>query len=284
MATTTAPQVANEPPPVRPGGPRYHSGKAFFWGIVFILAAGFLAWLLIGYFGTDNFEDLDQKRVKERQEILKKRIDEDWKLLNEPPSYLDKEKGKIRVPLGDAMQMAMLNLQNSKPRVAYPATGDHAPQPAAAPASPDKGKASPKNGNINPSASNPTLNQALPAPAAQQAPTPVAPAQAATPPPANGPGAPGAAATPQVGTAATGTPAPSPAPASSNNALNPGPAPGPGAQPQPSPKPPENTESSGVSPTPSGAQPQPATEHTPRPDSPTENQKDPGATPGGTPS
>ena len=31
-----------------------------------ILAVGFLAWLLIGYFGTDNFEDLDQKRVKER--------------------------------------------------------------------------------------------------------------------------------------------------------------------------------------------------------------------------
>lgn len=283
MATTTAPQVTSDRPPVRPEGPRWHSGSAFFWGIVLILAAGVLAWLLIGYFGTDNFEDLDQKRVKERQEILKKRIDEDYKLLNDVPSYMDKEKGKIRVPLVDAMRLAMTDLQNSKPRVAYPLS-DSPPQPAAAPTSPDKGAGSPKDGNINPSASNPTLNQASPAPAAQQAPTPVAPAQAATPPPANGPGAPGAAATPQVGTAATGTPAPTASPAASNNALNPGAAPGPGAQPQPSPKPPENTETSGATATPSGAQPQPPTAHTPRPDSPTESQQAPGATPGGTPS
>lgn len=283
MATTTAPQAVNEPPPVRPDGPRWHSGSAFFWGIVLILTAGILAWLLIGYFGTSTFEDLDQKRVKERQEILKKRIDEDYKLLNEPPSYLDKEKGKIRVPLADAMKLAMSDLQKSRPRSAYPATGEHAPQPAAAPTSPDKGAASPKNGSINPSASNPTLNQASPAPAAQQAPTPVAPAQAATPPPANGPGAPGAA-TPQVGEAATGTPAPTPTPGTSNNALNPGPAPGPGAQPQPSPKPPGNTETDNASPTPSGAQPQAPTKQTPRPDSPTKDQQQPGATPGGTPS
>ena len=138
MATTTAPQAVNEPPPVRPDGPRWHSGSAFFWGIVLILTAGILAWLFIGYFGTSTFEDLDQKRVKERQEILKKRNEEDYKLLNEPPSYLDKEKGKIRVPLADAMKLAMTDLQKSKPRTAYPATGEHAPQPAAAPASPDK--------------------------------------------------------------------------------------------------------------------------------------------------
>lgn len=283
MATTTATQTVNEPPPVRPEGPRWHSGKAFFWGIVLILTAGILAWLLIGYFGTGTFEDLDQKRVKERQEILKKRIDEDYKLLNDPPSYLDKEKGKIRVPLGDAMQMTMADLQKSRPRAAYPLS-QSPPQPAAAPTSPDKGVGSPKDGNINPSASNPTLNQASPAPAAQQAPTPVAPAQAATPPPTDGSAAPGAAATPQVGTAATGTPAPTAAPAAGNNALNPGPAPGPGAQAQPSPKPPANAETDSASPTPSGAQPQPPTKQTPRPDSPTENQQQPGATPGGTPS
>ena len=67
MATSTAPIVTNEPPPVRHEPPRWHSGSAFFWGVVLILAVGFLAWLAVGYFGTDRFEDLDHKRVKERQ-------------------------------------------------------------------------------------------------------------------------------------------------------------------------------------------------------------------------
>ncbi len=105
---TTA--AASETPRVtlpRPEPPRLHSGKTFFWGIVLILAVGFLAWLLIGYFGTGSFEDLDQKRVKERQVILQKRNDEDAKLLNDPPSYFDKDKGKIRVPITEAMKLAL---------------------------------------------------------------------------------------------------------------------------------------------------------------------------------
>ena len=265
--------------------PRFHSGKAFFWGVVLILAVGFLAWLLVGYLGTDNFENLDQKRVKEREAILAKRNAEDWQLLNDPPSYMDKAKGKIRVPLGEAMKMALIPLQSNKPHGAYPLS-QSPPQPAAAPTSPDKGAGSPQNGNVNPTASNPTVNQPAPAQAAAPSPTPAPPGTSATPPPAQ---AAAPSATPQVGTAATGTP-PAQTPAATNNALNPGPAAS-GAQPQPSPNPPGNTETNGASPTPTGAQPQPLTKPAPPAtpataapgDTPAPNPKEPGTTPGSTP-
>lgn len=283
---TTA--AASETPRVtlpRPEPPRLHSGKTFFWGIVLILAVGFLAWLLIGYFGTGSFEDLDQKRVKERQVILQKRNDEDAKLLNDPPSYFDKDKGKIRVPITEAMKLALIALQANKPHAMYPLT-DSPPQPAAAPTSPDKGAGSPKDGSINPSASNPTLPQASPgaspAAASSPVPTPVPPSTMSTPAPA---GAPTPGATPQVGTAATSTP--TPPPATTNNALNPGNPPPNGAQPQPSPAAPGNTETNGGSPTPSGAQGQPLTSPTPpaapSENTPSPNPQEPGATPGGTP-
>lgn len=286
MATSTAP--SSETTLRRPEPPRFHSGKTFFWAIVLILGVGFLAWLLIGHFGEGNFEDLDQKRVKERQDILQKRNAEDARLLNDPPSYLDKDKGKIRVPITEAMKLALPALKADQPHAAYPMTGDHLPLPAAAPTSPDKGAGSPKDGNINPSASNPTLPPASPGavPAAGQSPTPVPPGTTATPPPA---GAPTPGATPQVGTAATSTPPPPPA--TNNNALNPGNPPPNGAQGQPSPAAPGNTETNGGSPTPSGAQPQPLTNPTPQPTPPTASSentpspdpKEPGATPGGTP-
>ncbi len=290
VTTVAASDTPREPLP-RPEPPRFHSGKTFFWGIVLILAVGFLAWLLIGYWGTGNFEDLDQKRVKERQDILQKRNAEDAKLLNDPPSYLDKTKGQIRVPLNEAMAMTLKALTadkpENKPHAAYPTTGEHVPAPAAAPTSPDKGAGSPKDGNINPSASNPTLPQA--SPAAGQSPTPVPPSTTSTPPPVN---APAPSATPAVGTAATGTPAPTAPPAATNNALNPGNPPPPGAQPQPSPPAPGNTETTpNASPAPTGAQPPPLTSPTPPPTAPTAssettpspNPPPPGAAPGGTP-
>ncbi len=265
--------------------PGFHSGKTFFWGIVLILVAGFLAWLFVGYFGTDRFENLDQKRVKEREAILLKRNTDDAHYLNDPPSYFDKEKGKIRVPMWEAMQLAVVDLQTNKPHAAYPLS-QSPPQPAAAPTSPDKGAGSPQNGNINPPASNPTVGQPSPAQAAAQSPSPAPPGTSATPPPANSPGA---GAMPPVGTAATGTPAPTAAPAATNNALNPGNAAS-GANPQPSPPARGNTETTG-GPTPSGAQPQPLTNPAPPAtpataapqDTPAPNPKTPGATPGGTP-
>ena len=286
MATTTEPT-----PPVatraaaRDGSlPRFHSGKAFFWGVVLILGVGFLAWLLVGYFGTDSFENLDQKRVKEREAILDKRKTEDGHYLNDPPSYFDKGKGKIRVPIDEAMQMVLPVLAANKPHAAYPLS-QSPPQPAAAPSSPDKGAGSPKDGNINPPSSNPTVGQ--PSPAAAQSPTPAPRGEAAPPPPAN---APGASATPQVGEAATHTPAPTPAPAATNNALNPGDS-ARGAHPQPSPSPRGNTETDSGNPTPSGAQPQPMTSPaaqaspstTTSQDTPSPKSDAPGATPGATP-
>ena len=273
MATLSVPPSEHEQTPRA-----MHLGGVFFWGAVLLLIVGIVAYLVIG-FGLDHFTDADAARVLERQKILSDRVTEDNKYLQDKPSWFKKDAGLVRVPIDEAMAMTLPVLQANKPHPAYPIS-QSPPQNAGAPTSPDKGAAPGaaagpgKTNDINPSASNPTVGQSSPAPAAPS--TTPAPATAAS----NAPAAP--------------SPSPTVAPAATNNANNPGKPPIPGTQAQPS-APPVETNTSGAVPSAApGAQAAPLTHPPGQPtptgtaspasgSTPTPNPQEPGASPAGTP-
>lgn len=173
---------------------------------IVLLLVGALAWLVFGY-STGSFVDSDAKRVVERQKILADRNAEDAKLLHDPASFLAKDKGIVRVPIERAIEMTIPELQKIEPHPAYPLK-QSPPQPANAPTSPDKGAGA---GNaINPPASNPTVGQPSPAPAAAvSSPTPAPATSASSPVPTP---APTVASTPAPTPTPTVAPAPTPLP------------------------------------------------------------------------
>lgn len=252
-------------------------GGIFFWGAVLLLVTGIVTYVVIGV-GLDNFTDADATRVLERQKILQDRVTDDNKYLHDKPGWFKKDAGLVRVPIDEAMAMTLPVLQATKPHPAYP-IAQSPPQNSGAPTSPDKGPtpgaaAGPgKTNDINPSASNPTVGQASPAPAPVS--TTPAPATDASNAPAAAP-----------------KPAPTAAPAATNNSSNPGNPPIPGSQAQPSAAPVE-TNTSGMVPTATpatGAQAAPLTQPTPAATAspastgtPTPNPQEPGASPAGTP-
>jgi hypothetical protein len=172
--------------PVEPGqAPRHSAGlRASIWGAVVLLAAGYVTYRFFES-GAEGFVDADAQRVIERQKILADRLAEDQKLLHGTPSWFAKDKGFVRVPIDDAIQMTLVDLAKIQPHAAY-AISSSPPQPASA-----------------------LQNYGTRAPGAAKKPAPSAPASAASAAPSATP-APAPSATPAP--TATPTPAPTPTP------------------------------------------------------------------------
>ncbi len=135
--------VASHPDPVRrsglPSSP-WLVGRAFLLGMALLIFVGYLAYCVF-HFGLTRFEDADARRVKEREKILADRLGEDAKWLNGAPSWFAKEKGIVRVPIKEAMQMTATELAAIAPHAAdpiaaaSPAPATPSPTPAASPSS-----------------------------------------------------------------------------------------------------------------------------------------------------
>lgn len=203
----------DEPPHLTAPTPERTSGWSMFWsGIGFallLLLMGLATYWFIGRNWSGVLET-DAKRVEFRQKTLADRQTEDHKLLYDAPTWQDKAKGVVRVPIDQAVSLTIAELQKTAPHPAYPLT-QSPPQPAAAPTSPDKGggTSAPGNNAVNPPASNPTVGQPSPAPTAPapSAATPT-PTPAPTVAPAPAPASPGDStpAPTGPGTTPTGTP------------------------------------------------------------------------------
>lgn len=177
----------------------------YLWVTALLLLFGGLIWMWIA-FGARGFKDADAQRTEERYKIYDEVLKADQKALNDPPSVLNKEQGKIRLPLNDAVALTLRDINANKPRAAYPVQGTNpAPNPAPPGAAPVPSVA-PTGG---------------PAPAPAQ-PSPAPPAPAAPAPPA--------AASPSPAAPAAAPPAPAPSPAPTPAAPTPAPLP-PGVSP-----------------------------------------------------
>ncbi len=112
--------------PVRPN----YSLKRYFVITAFLLLFGGLIWMFIA-FGSRGFKDVDARRADERYKIYGDVIQADQKTLSDAPSILNKEQGKIRLPLGDAINLTLRDINANKPHAAYPVQAtDPAPNPA----------------------------------------------------------------------------------------------------------------------------------------------------------
>lgn len=95
-----------------------------------LLLFGGLIWMLVG-FGARGFKDVDAQRAEQRYKIYGDVINADQKTLNDPPSILNKEQAKVRLPLGDAIALTLRDINANKPHAAYPIQSTNpAPNPA----------------------------------------------------------------------------------------------------------------------------------------------------------
>ena len=109
---------------------RSPGGWAFVWGTVLLLLAGLGTYLILGSAAAD-FQTVDQKRALERAKILADRLSDDQKILHDNPSWINKDKGLVRVPIERAMTMTIAELSQVQPHPAYPIS-QSPPQPASA--------------------------------------------------------------------------------------------------------------------------------------------------------
>lgn len=120
-----------------------------------MLLFGGLMWMWVA-FGTRGFKDVDAQRADERYKIYDGVLQADQKTLNGPPSVLNKEQSKVRLPLGDAINLTLRDINANKPHAAYPV---QVTNPAPNPAPPADGK--PSQGgqatNATSNANNPVL-------------------------------------------------------------------------------------------------------------------------------
>ena len=304
MPATASDEPATTLPPPKP---RLSFWTLFWAGLGFallLLIVGLVSYWIFGG-AEERFVTADAKRVEYREKVLSDRVSEDTKYLKDEPSWFDKGKGLVRVPIEEAITMTIPKLQADKPHAAYPLSKSP-PQPAAAPTSPVKAglPADASNNAVNPPSSNPTVGQPSPGPVAApepraataaSSPVPVAPA---TPTPAPAPAvSPAPAAAPAPAATVAPTPFPTPTPVglntpmpSNNNADNPGNPPIPGNHVQPpAPTPaaaPTATPNSGANAEPlttPAVQPSPVGNAASSGSTPTPAPAEPGATPGGTP-
>jgi hypothetical protein len=183
-----APATSVEQPATRR---RAVGGWTFVWGVVLLLVAGYVTYLFLTI-GAGSFETADSKRVAEREKILADRLADDQKVLHGEPSWFNKDKGLVRIPIERAMKMTVTELSQIQPHPAYPIS-QSPPQPASAlsaygtlaPGKASKGTATLPAGaqpagspapataapSAVPAASSPAA--AAPAPASSPAPAPV---------------------------------------------------------------------------------------------------------------
>ena len=119
-----------------------------------LLLFGGLIWMITA-FGARNFKDVDAQRADQRYKIYGDVMQANQKTLNDPPSVLNKEQGKIRVPLPEAINLTLRDINANKPHPAYPIQATNpAPNPAPpADANAPAGQTQPGTANAN----NPVL-------------------------------------------------------------------------------------------------------------------------------
>jgi hypothetical protein len=122
-----APATSVEQPATRR---RAVGGWTFVWGVVLLLVAGYVTYLFLTI-GAGSFETADSKRVAEREKILADRLADDQKVLHGEPSWFNKDKGLVRIPIERAMKMTVTELSQIQPHPAYPIS-QSPPQPASA--------------------------------------------------------------------------------------------------------------------------------------------------------
>ena len=108
------------PATTQPAAPREKSVWPMFVGafVLFVLFAAFVLWMLRS--GDVASYDEEAIRAKERYEILAK-VQEENNNLTSGYAWADQAKGTVRIPLAQAMELAVTKLSaQGEPRPAYP--------------------------------------------------------------------------------------------------------------------------------------------------------------------
>ena len=127
MSNLTAPTDTDAIVQVVPRG--FTTGRYLLITALLLLFGG-LIWMVIA-FGARSFKDVDAQRADQRYKIYDEVLQTSQKTLNDPPSVLNKEQGKIRLPLGDAINLTLRDINANKPHAAYPVQPTNpAPNPA----------------------------------------------------------------------------------------------------------------------------------------------------------
>jgi cbb3-type cytochrome oxidase subunit 3 len=108
------------PVTTQPAAPREKSVWPMFVGafVLFVLFAAFVLWMLRS--GDVASFDEEAIRAKERYEILAK-VQEENNNLTSGYGWADQAKGTVRIPLAQAMELAVAKLSaQGEPRPAYP--------------------------------------------------------------------------------------------------------------------------------------------------------------------
>ncbi len=117
-------------PEANVSGPRPVTVGRYLLVTALLLLFGGLVWMWVG-FGASGFKDVDAQRADQRYKIHDDVIQGERKAQNEPPSILNKEQGKVRLPLQDAINLTLRDINANKPHAAYPVQGtEPAPNPA----------------------------------------------------------------------------------------------------------------------------------------------------------
>src|SRR5438445_1154561 len=111
--------------------------STWFGVVLLMFLFGAIAIAIIG--PAPRGDTYEQQRAQNREKKLKDLRDEDAKALN-GYSWIDKNKGSVRVPIERAMQLTVAELATKKPMPAGPIA---APSPEASGAPPGPGSASP---------------------------------------------------------------------------------------------------------------------------------------------
>jgi hypothetical protein len=182
--------------------------------VVLFLLFGVIVLAVVG--PAPRGDTYEETRAKKRMEILKTARDTEAKELG-TYGWIDKNKGVVRVPINRAMQIAIAELANQKPRPAYaiaPPAGQASPAGGQAVASPAP----------SPAAAQPTVTPKAISVAGPQSENRGQPAAAANPPGAQPSTQPGASATPAASPASSAVipavaPSPTPSPSAPGSPL-----------------------------------------------------------------
>ena len=110
--------------------PRGYTIGRYLLVTALLLLFGGLIWMVTA-FGSRSFKDVDAQRAEQRYKIYDDVLQANQKAQNDPPSVLNKEQGKLRLPLGDAINLTLRDINANKPHAAYPVQPTNpAPNPA----------------------------------------------------------------------------------------------------------------------------------------------------------
>jgi hypothetical protein len=122
-----------------------HSMFGTWLGVVLLfIVFGLLVWVIFS--AIPRGDSYEEKRAKARMEKLEQ-LHKDATTALTSYGWVDKNKGVARIPIEQAMQLAMADLANKKPAAAYPIA---TPAPPPAPAGPGGAAPSSSESRANP--------------------------------------------------------------------------------------------------------------------------------------